>query len=173
MADFNFKARLLPAVDLSTSYTLGSTAKEWNIYGKIYTRAVSSNSTYNLLLEDNNSDSNSCEYLRKTSALKYVKDSSGYGLKINNTRLNVPTNGSYTLTLPSKNGTLATTDDITTGEHSHSNYVLKSGDTMTGSLTVAYELTVTAQGSSIEGGELRLNRAPSYSYDANLDVYQN
>lgn len=49
-------------------------------------------------------------------------------------------------------------------------YLSKAGGTMTGTLTLPSSLTVLAEGGN-EGGQILLAKAPSYSREANLDVY--
>ena len=63
------------------------------------------------------------------------------------------------------NGTTASWSNITL-----SNYVLKTGDTMSGALTVPY-LYVNPTNNSNEGGEIRLHRPAAGKYNTILDNY--
>lgn len=66
----------------------------------------------------------------------------------------------------------ATDRDVKWGDVSSGSYVLKTGDTMTGALTVPSYLTVQPQNNTNEGGEIILKGDPNHGLDAHLDVYE-
>jgi hypothetical protein len=76
----------------------------------------------------------------------------------------------YTNYLPASSGTLLNT--ATYMNTLDGRYVKKSGDTMTGALTTTY-LTVTAQNTAHEGGEIKLNPATSSYKTICIDSYDN